>query len=146
MLYIRFLLVIYFIYSKVYMSFPISQFIPAPLYPLVTKFCFLHLWLYSCFVKKRKKNHLYHFFKVPYVNDITRHVSFFIWLISFSMTISMSIHVVANAIILFFLWLSDIPLCLSTVCCAVFSRSVVSNSLRLYGLQLTTFFICKVIT
>ena len=49
----------------------------------------------------------------------------------------MSIHVVANGIILLFLWLSDIPLCLSTVCCAVFSRSVVSNSLRLYGLQLT---------
>ena len=32
----RFVLAIYFIYSSVYMSIPISQFIPPPLSPLVT--------------------------------------------------------------------------------------------------------------
>ena len=35
MLYSRLLLVIYSIYSTVYMSIPISQFIPLPLSPLV---------------------------------------------------------------------------------------------------------------
>ena len=47
-----FLLAIYFIYSSVYMSIPISQFTPPPPFsPLVTiSFCFLHLWLYFCFI------------------------------------------------------------------------------------------------
>ena len=48
----------------------------------------------------------------------------------------MHIHVVANGVFCS-LQLSDIPLYLCTVCCAVFSRSVVSNSLWLYGRQPT---------
>ena len=50
--YSRSLLVIYFVYSGMYMSVPISQFIPPPLPSLVTYDCFLHLWLYFCFVIK----------------------------------------------------------------------------------------------
>ena len=48
--YNRFLLVVYFTYSSLYTSIPISQFIPPP-YRLVT-IGFLHLWLYFCFVTK----------------------------------------------------------------------------------------------
>ena len=49
---------------------------------------------------------------------------------------SLHIHVIANGIFCS-LQLSDIPLYLCTVCCAMFSCSVVSNSLWLYGLQPT---------
>ena len=42
-------------------------------------------------------------------NDIIRHLSFSVWLTSLSMTISRSIPVAANGIILFFLWLSNTP-------------------------------------
>ena len=52
MLYSRSLLVIYFVYSSVYMSIPISQFIPPPLIPWKPQVCFLHPWLYFCFVNK----------------------------------------------------------------------------------------------
>ena len=42
------LLVTFFIYSSVYMFIPVSQFSPPP--PLHPKVCFIHLWLYFCFV------------------------------------------------------------------------------------------------
>ena len=51
MLYSRSLLIIYLIYSRVCMSFPISQFIPPSL--LRGNYVgFLHLWLYFSFVDK----------------------------------------------------------------------------------------------
>jgi len=54
-LYSRLALVIYFIQSinSVYMSIPISQFIPFPPFPTWYSYlCSLHLCLYFCFVKK----------------------------------------------------------------------------------------------
>ena len=49
-LYSRFSLVIYFIHSSVYMSIPISQFIPsASFLPLCPIACSLSLCLYFCF-------------------------------------------------------------------------------------------------
>ena len=45
-------LVTYFIYSSVYMPVPISQFIPPCLFLCLSLYCFLHLWLYFCFVNK----------------------------------------------------------------------------------------------
>ena len=53
-LYSRFLLAIYFIHISVYMSIPISQFIPPPPPPLISVppwcpyVCSLHLCLYFC--------------------------------------------------------------------------------------------------
>lgn len=42
-----------FIYSNVYISIPISRFIPSPpLPPWSPEVCFLHLWRYFCVVKK----------------------------------------------------------------------------------------------
>ena len=46
------LLVIYFIYSSMYLSISNSQFIPSPCSLLVTIISFLNLWLYFCFVNK----------------------------------------------------------------------------------------------
>ena len=45
-----------------------------------------------------------------FISDIIWYLSFSLWLTSFSMIISSSIHVATNGIILFFLWLSGIPL------------------------------------
>ena len=46
------LVVIYCIYSSMYMSIPNSQFIPSPCSLLATIIYFLNLWLYFCFVNK----------------------------------------------------------------------------------------------
>ena len=50
-------------------------------------------------------------FKTPHISDIIRYLSFFSWLTLLSVIISRSIHVVANGIVSFFLWLSNTPLC-----------------------------------
>ena len=52
MLYSRFLLVICFIHSTVYMQIPISQSIPLFFLPWYPYICFLHLCLYFCFANK----------------------------------------------------------------------------------------------
>ena len=49
---------------------------------------------------------------------------FSVWLTSFSMMIPRSIHVVANTIILFFLWLSHTPLYTCTTSSLSFSLSI----------------------
>ena len=51
-LYSRSLLAIYFICRSVYVSVLVSQIIPPPVYLLITRSLFLHLWLYFCFVDK----------------------------------------------------------------------------------------------
>ena len=52
-LYSRFLLVIYFIHISVYMSIPISQFIPPPTFPPWCPYvCSLHLCLYFCLANR----------------------------------------------------------------------------------------------
>ena len=54
------------------------------------------------------------FFKTPHISDIIWYLSFSVWLTSLSMIISRSIPVAASGIISFFLWLSNIPLCICT--------------------------------
>ena len=70
---------------------------------------FLHLWLYFCFVNKFICTHFldstYKWYHMVFL---------FLWLTSLSLTISRSIHVAANGIILFFLWLSNILLYICT--------------------------------
>ena len=70
-LYSRFSLVIYFMHSinSVYMSIPISQFIPSPLPPWYPCVCSLHLCLYFCFANKIIYTilHSYSFFKKKYL-------------------------------------------------------------------------------
>ena len=71
--------------------------------------CSLHLWLYFYFVNR--------FICTIFLDSTYKryHMVFvFLWLISLSMTISRSIPVAANGIILFFLWLSNIPLYICT--------------------------------
>ena len=90
------LLFIYFIHSSVYMSIPISQSIP-PLLCLVTMFVFyvchsISVLQISSFVPS---------FRFC-IEVVPWYVSFFVWLISLSITISRSIHVAANRIISFF--------------------------------------------
>ena len=52
--------------------------------------------------------------QIPDICDIIWYLSFSFRLISLSTRVSSSIHVTANGIILFFLWLSRIPLCIYT--------------------------------
>ena len=90
------LLFIYFTHSSVYMSIPISQSIP-PLLCLVTMFVFyvchsISVLQISSFVPS---------FRFC-IEVVPWYVSFFVWLISLSITISRSIHVAANRIISFF--------------------------------------------
>ena len=99
MLYSRSLLVTCFIQSSVSMSIPTSQFIPLP-QPLVTISCFLHLWLYFCFINKFICT-LFSFLDSTYKQYHMISV-FLCWLTSLSMTVSMSIHVAENGVILFF--------------------------------------------
>ena len=99
----RFLLVIYFMYSNMYMSIPISQSIPAPPFPNSNhKFVFyicdsiLVLWTGSF---------------VQFLGSIYKqyHMIFLLlWFTSHGMTISQFSHVAAKGI-LSFLWLSIIP-------------------------------------
>ena len=94
-----FSLVIYFIYSSVYMSVPISQFILPPLPHLVTISLFLHLWLCFCFANK--------FISTIFLDSAYKryHMIFvFLWLTSLSVIISRSIRGAANGIILFFFY------------------------------------------
>ena len=89
------------------MLFPPSQFFPPPsgIYhlwkPLVLKSVSLFL-LYKCFCII--------FIRLSHISDIIWYMS----LTSLSMIIFGSIHVAANSIISFFLWLNTIPLCLCT--------------------------------
>ena len=77
----------HFICSSAYISIPISQFIPFPLFSLLEpSVCFLHLWL--SFVNK--------FICITFIDSTYKwyHKIFvFLWLTSLSMTISRSIHV-----------------------------------------------------
>ena len=61
LLYIRFLWVIYFIHVSVYMSIPISQFIPPPPRPPSPPWCPYVCSLHLCLFLPCKPVHLYHF-------------------------------------------------------------------------------------
>ena len=86
--------------NSVHMSIPIFKFVPPPLlsinlFSLCLHFCFANRTIYSIF------QHIF-------VN--TWYLFFSFWLSSLCMTVSRSIHVTANDIILFLLWLNNIPL------------------------------------
>ena len=95
--------VIYFIYSSVYtcqLQSP-NLFLPS-LSPANHKFV-VHLWLYFSFVDKFIRT----FFLIPQKKKIKffkiSHIMYLsVWLPSLSMTISRSIHVATNGMILFF--------------------------------------------
>ena len=103
MLYRRPLLVIHFKYSSVYMSIQTpDRFPPFFPHPLGNhkRLHSLRLWVSFCFVSK--------FIsiissQIPHIRDGIQYFSFSVRLISLSMTISRSTHVVANGIISFFL-------------------------------------------
>ena len=71
-LYSRFSLVIYFIHSinSVYMSTPVSQFIPPPLPPWYPYICSLCLCLYFCFVNKIVYTNFFRFDIYELIYDI----------------------------------------------------------------------------
>ena len=99
----RSLLITSFIYSRVYRSVPVSQFIPPPPYPLVTIDLFLYLTF--CFVDKL----ICTLFLDP-MWKWYRDVCVCLALSSLSITISRSIHVAADGVFHSFLRLSSIPL------------------------------------
>ena len=92
--YNKFLLVICFKYSIVYMTFPKSLTIPSPWQPWV---CFLSLWVSFCFVSKF----------ICIILDSTHkgcHMIFLLCVTYFTQyTLSRSIYVAANGLISFFL-------------------------------------------
>ena len=101
------------------MSIPISQFIPLPTYAFYNYKNFPHLWLYFCFVNRFL---FYHLLDSAYKQC---HMIFvFLCLTSLRRTISRSIHVAPSGIIF-------------SLLCAMFSRSVVSDSLWPHGLYPT---------
>ena len=53
-------------------------------------------------------------YQIPAISDIIWYLSLSFWLISLRMRFSSSIHVAANGIMAFFLWLSSIALCIYT--------------------------------
>ena len=69
------------------------------------------LWVYDS-ISRLEISLFVSFFKIPHVSDITWFV--FLCLTSLSMIISRSIRVAADGILSFFLWLSNIPLCIYT--------------------------------
>ena len=88
---------IYFIFSSIYMSIPISQF-TLPLSPSLKPYIwFLYPWLYFCYVNTFICIH----FSIPHISDII-YLSFSVQLTSLSVTISMPIHAAVNYIILFY--------------------------------------------
>ena len=96
-LYSRFLLVIYFIRISVYMSIPISQFIPPPppsLSPLGVHTFVLYICVYFCLANW--------FISTIFLNSKYKHIQylfFLFWLTSLCMTISRSIHISGNGTI-----------------------------------------------
>ena len=104
MLYSRSLLVIYFIYSSVYMSFPISQFIPLPFYRFVFYICDSF-----CFVKKFISTIL----RDLHTGDIIWYLSFCVSLHSVWQSLGLSI-LLQMALFHSSLWLSNTPLCICT--------------------------------
>ena len=114
-LYSRFLLVIYFIHISVYMSTPISQFIPPPPPPCFPPLASIGLFSTSVFLLLPcKPVHLYHFSRF--------HIYALIYNIGFSL--SDLLHSVWQSLgpstslqmtqFHSFLWLSNIPLCIYT--------------------------------
>ena len=73
-------------------SFPIC---PFPFHP--KQVCFLHLWFYFCFVNM----FMYLFFR--FTCKWYHMIFASLWLISLSLTVLRSIHIVANGIVSFFL-------------------------------------------
>ena len=104
MLYITFMWLIYFITGSLYLLISLTYFShpphPPPLWqPPVSS---LYLWVYSVLL------HLFIscVFQIPHISEIIWYFSFSVWLISFSIIPTRSIHVVANGkILFFFLWL-----------------------------------------
>ena len=99
---------LFYIYWCIYISpnLPVYPCLPSP----NNYVCFLHAWLYFCFVNKFI---CIFFLDSTYINIIW-YLSFCVWLTSLSMTMSRFIHVATNGIISFFLWLSNIPLYICT--------------------------------
>ena len=71
--------------------------------------CSLYLSFWFCLVRFV---HLLLLFYSPHMSEIIWYLSFSV--ISFGIVPSRSIHVVSNDKILYFLWLSNIPLCINT--------------------------------
>ena len=69
---------------------------PDPRQPQV---CSLHLWVCFCFLDKSPCV----IFSIPHTSDIIQCLSFSVWCTSLRVRISLSIHVAANGILLFFL-------------------------------------------
>ena len=111
----RFSLVIYFIYSSVYMSIPISQFF-SPLHPPLVFICLFSMSV-SLFLLC-KQIHLYHFFRSHiYALIYNTWFSLSDFLHSFweSLGPSMSLKVAVS----FFLWLTKIPLYVCATCLSI---------------------------
>ena len=87
--------------ASIYPKFPVLPLLPLP--PLATTSLFTIFSSVQRFICA--------LYWIPDISDIVWYLSYSFWLTSLRMRISSSIHVAANGIILFFLWLSSIPLC-----------------------------------
>ena len=95
MLYSRSLFLFYFLYNNVYMLIANFLFISPSTIPFYKFAFYVNKFIHILFLDSTYK--WYHLF-------------FFLWLTSLNMIISMSIHVVANGLISFFV--ANIPLCI----------------------------------
>ena len=88
---------------------------PAPS-PLAATDCSLRLWVCLCLTDRLTCVICY----LPHESVIMQYFSFSFWLTLLSMRISKSIHVAANGIISFFLWLSNIPLYICIISLSIY--------------------------
>ena len=97
-LYGRFLLAIYFIQISVYMSIPISQFIPRPPLHHPAFPPWVHMFfLYICVsISALQSSSSLPFFKIPHICVNIQYLYFPFWLTSLFKTVSRSIHVSTN--------------------------------------------------
>ena len=108
--YSTFLLLIYFIHISIYMSIPISKFIPPPPHsfsPLGDHMFVLYIFVS---ISSLQTDSPVTFFYIPHICVNIQSLFFSFWLTSLYMTVSRSIHASTNDSISLFLWLSNIPL------------------------------------
>ena len=115
-------LAIYFTFGSVYMSMPLSYFVPpSPSPSPCLQVHSLHLCLHSCVALRFIRTILFFYFFLDSIICVSIQYLFFsFWLTSLCMKDSRSIHLTTNNSISFFSWLSNIPLYI----CATSSLSI----------------------
>ena len=128
MLYSISFLLIYFLHSSLCLLIPFPYLAPSHFFsPLVTtSFTSVSMspFLFYYIIKENKQTFICFIFWIPLVSDNVEYLSFSVWLTSLR-----SVHVVVSSRISFFLWLSNIPLCIYTSTTFFFIHSSVDKHL-----------------